>query len=170
MESRTALRQRPVKKGAQGIKTVLPVSLRTMNNKSGGYAGGIIVHRYPNGTEFVCIIQCPTPLWIHDIYGYVPDTNTSLVLLSNHMNFVNPLTGLGLNLLERQHDIIKDVPPTELSLWAYLFPVLIGAILISFPSYYGDSCHCIGGHHLKGTSKGFKRSSIMPASRPMSPL
>ena len=85
------------KKGLKALKTVPPVSLRTMNNKSGGYAGGIIVHRYPNGTEFVWHNGALLPYGFTTFMGYVPDTNTSLVLLSNHMNFVNPLTGLGLN-------------------------------------------------------------------------
>jgi len=71
--------------------------------QTGGYAGGLINIEYDNGTQLIWHNGALVPYMFSTFMGYVPQTKTSFVVLTNHATFVSRLTGASIGLLEWLH-------------------------------------------------------------------
>lgn len=143
-------------KGYETLIKVPTVKRRTRKDgaaQTGGYAGGVINVEYDDGTRLLWHNGALVPYNFSVFMGYVPQTKTSLVVLTNHATFISRLTGSGIDILEWLHGLREHVTPPELGWFAYLFPVVIGLCILVFPVLFFQYVRLVRNGHKKGARK-----------------
>jgi CubicO group peptidase (beta-lactamase class C family) len=121
--------------------------------QTGGYAGGLINIEYDNETQLIWHNGALVPYMFSTFMGYVTQTKTSFVVLTNHATFISRLTGSSISLLEWLHGLgqVEDAP--SLGWGAYLFPAIIGLFILVFPFLIFQYIRVLRNGHKKGARK-----------------
>lgn len=122
---------------------------------SGGYGGGIIIVDHPQSVRLIWHNGALVPHNFSTFMGWVPQTQTSLVMLTNHAMFISQETKAGLRLLQWLHGITDDTSSPERPFMAYLFMMVFGIFLVGFPITAFFYIRLFLKGHRKGKTKAF---------------
>ena len=122
------------------------------NLKTGGYASGVIVETH-NELKMIWHNGALMPYGFSTFMGYVPNSKTSLVVLTNHNTTISNETRASKQLLRWIHHSKDQLDPIDLHWSAYLLPMVISLIFLLIPFYSYQLIRLFQKGHAKGNGK-----------------